>query len=150
MTIKTCDICGIEIDEDYTRYHYAYDLTFEGQKPHQTRDAGNGMKISTLVCYTEPRRYHLNLCSRCGSAFEKVIGDTIEKLKKVNEMNMESLTELMKNAVIKESAKIDNTLFLMDWAEWNRNHPEAPISYDDATRTYSIGTVGEVNGEDSV
>lgn len=158
--IKTiCDICGEEINEDYTRSHYSYNLDFEGQKPHQTlryRQDCNGATYGTtlmkalayLTYYPDPKSWHLNLCGSCGSEFEKMIGDSIERLRNVHnkKANIEKLTEMMKDAANLDSST--EKMSLMDWDEWNRNHPEDTIGYDDATRTYSIGNGGEVNNED--
>lgn len=128
--VKTlCDICGEEINEDYIRSHYSYNLDFEGQKPHQTlryrQDCNGATYGATLLktlayftSYTDPKSWHLNLCGSCGSEFEKMIGDGIERLRNAHkETDIEKPTETL-------------------------------IKYNGAIRIYSVGNDGEVNDED--
>ena len=84
MTKTICDVCGTELDEDYTRYHFSYNLDFTGKKPHQSTNV-NGMKMTTLLCYLDPDEYHYNLCQRCGSLFDKAIKKTIDVIKNSKE-----------------------------------------------------------------
>ena len=77
MTVKTCDICGVVLDEDYTRYHYSYDLGFMGKAPHQLRKLKDGSTVQTLVCYPEPKYYRLNLCQGCGMDIRDAIETAI-------------------------------------------------------------------------
>jgi hypothetical protein len=80
MTTKTCDICGQILDEDYTRYHFHYNLDFTGTIPHQSTTV-NGMKMVTLLCYIPPEEHHMNLCEDCGREFKKSIIETKNRLK---------------------------------------------------------------------
>lgn len=83
MITKTCDICGQKLDEDYTRYHFHYNLDFTGTTPHQSTTV-NGMKMVTLLCYPEPESYHYDLCEKCGREFEESIVDTVKRLKSID------------------------------------------------------------------
>ncbi len=80
MVTKTCDICGQILDEDYTRYHFHYNLDFTGTIPHQSTTV-NGMKMVTLLGYIEPESYHYDLCEKCGREFEESILETRNRLK---------------------------------------------------------------------
>lgn len=80
MVTKTCDICGQILNEDYTRYHFHYNLDFTGTIPHQSTTV-NGMKMTTLLNYVEPESYHYDLCEKCGREFEESILETRNALK---------------------------------------------------------------------
>ena len=80
MITRTCDICGQKLDEDYTRYHFHFNLDFTGTIPHQSTTV-NGMKMVTLLNYMKPESYHYDLCEKCGREFEKSILETRNRLK---------------------------------------------------------------------
>ena len=140
MTKVFCDICGTEIDEDYTRTHYSYNLDFEGHIPHQTsRYDYNGTTYTTtaLVYYTDPRGWHLNLCADCGGALGNVIDSFITeyqikkevyKPKEEKENVLNGLTQLMRHAVMRDACEkySEDNAWLMNMEEYKRNHNERP------------------------
>ena len=143
MTKVFCDICGTEIDEDYTRTHYSYNLDFEGHTPHQTfRHDCNGATygttlMQTLVYYTDPTSWHLNLCADCGGALGNVIDSFITeyqikkevyKPKEEKENVLNGLTQLMRNAVMRDACEkySEDNAWLMNMEEYKRNHNERP------------------------
>ena len=141
MTKVFCDICGTEINEDYTRTHYSYNLDFEGHIPHQTyRHDCNGTTYTTttLVYYTDPTSWHLNLCADCGGALGNVIDNFLNENKDEDDYESKSqeekdnitnsLTQLMRNAVMRDACEkySDDNAWLMNMEEYKRNHNERP------------------------